>query len=245
MTHCPGDEDEGDGDQDEGTNEPTCEFYEQYDEFCMGEAACWGNNPAAVQDPDELQGVPKPSPDAHVAYRSCRYPDGTVEDKWYWTTESEEPPLEEQAREAYGLLATPDFTLAFNPPGRTFVNLDTWWWADGAGDGEITGSSAFGVVAIATPDHIEVDPGDGSNIITCDWATSKTDTCRYAYPHASTDGTAQVDGSPAYTARARLVYTVRFENAGEPLELPGLPEQLTSPWEETAVPVGEVQSLVE
>lgn len=244
VVRCPGGEEDGDGDGDGGGGEQTCEFYEQYDEFCHGEAACWGNDPAAVKEPEELKDVPKPSPEAHVAYRSCRYPDGTTETQWYWSTQNEEPPLEEQAMEAYGLLTTPNFDLSFNPPQRTYVNLDTWWWADGAGDDEITGSSAFSVVAIATPDHIEVDPGDGSGTITCDWATSKSDTCTHAYNQASTNGDAQVNGSPAYTASATLVYSVRFENGGEPLEIEGLPTELESPPEQVEVPVAEMQNLV-
>lgn len=52
ITVCPptgGENGTGDGG---GGNEPTCEFYQNYDEWCEGTAACWGNNPAANQPED-------------------------------------------------------------------------------------------------------------------------------------------------------------------------------------------------
>lgn len=249
ITHCPGDDsggDEGGGGDDDGSNQPACEYVDLFNDFCDGPNPCWINDPAAIQDPPELEGVPKPSPDSYAVYYRCLNPDGSTYDLYYWSDDQPaEPPLEEQAMTAYGLLVAPDFTLAFNPPQRTFVNLDTWWWADGVGNDEITGSSAFGVVAIATPDHIEVDPGDGSGSFTCSWVTSRSDACIYAYAKASVDGAQQVEGQPAYEAQARLVYSVRFENDGAPLELDGLPTQLVGPWQSTPVPVGEIQAIVE
>ena len=230
-----------------GGGEPTCEFTGSYDEFCEGTAACWGNNPAANAPEDVADELgPKPDdPDAHAAYKSCRRPDGSTYDEWYWATAGG-PSLSELAQRAYGALNFPVFTPTFNPPTRTYVNLDTWWWADGATATELIGSSALGVRALATPDHMDVDPGDGSGVFTCDFVTAKADDCVHAYRRASNRGTATApDGSKAYPARMRLVWTVRFERNGEPLTVPpGVPTAFSSPWRGTAVPVREIQTIV-
>lgn len=218
-----------------GAGGPSCELRAPYDEFCRGQDACWGNNPAAVQDPTALQGTPKPSEDAYAAYRACIRPDGSTYDEWYWATEPEGPTPAEAAQQAFGALVTPPFTPAFNPRDRTLVNLETWWWAGGATGGEIVGTGALGIRAIGGPDRIEVDPGDGSGVISCAFTTRRGDDCVTIYRRAS---------RPTYEARMRLVYAVRFEQNGAPFSLPGLPTELASPWESTAVDVDEVQSVV-
>jgi hypothetical protein len=227
--------------------EPTCTFTGNYNEFCEGTAACWGNNPAANDAEDVADEIgPKPDdPDAHVAYKSCRRPDGSTYDDWYWATAGG-PSLSELAQRAYGALNFPTFTPAFNPPTRTYVNLDTWWWADGATKTELIGSSALGVRALATPDHMEVDPGDGSGAFTCDFVTAKADACAHTYRRASNFGKATArDGSKAYAARMRLVWTVRFERNGAPITVPpGVPTAFSSPWRGAAVPVREIQTVV-
>ncbi|SDU65084.1 hypothetical protein [Jiangella alkaliphila] len=255
VTHCPGGDeggdegggDEGGGNEGGGSQEPSCEFVDLYNEYCDGPNPCWMNVPAAIEDHPDLP-QPKPSPDSIPVYWRCRNPDDSYYDGYEWLENMPvevEPPLEQQAMTAYGLLVVPDFTLAFNPPEQAYVNLDTWWWADGIDDEELVGSSAFGVVAIATPDHLEVQPGDGSAAFDCDWVTAESETCNYSYARASISGTVSVDGKPAYDAQARLVYTVRFENGGAPLVLPGLPTELTGDWQNTPVPVAEIQSIVE
>ncbi|MDP9820593.1 hypothetical protein [Nocardioides massiliensis] len=220
-----------------GTAPPPCDLTQSpYNEFCEGTSACWGNNPAAVQEPRELEGVPQPSEDAHVAYKSCRREDGSTYDEWYWATEPNPGPTPaEAAAQAFGQLATPAFQASFNPETRTLVNLDTWWWAEGATTGEIVGTGALGVRAVGTPDRIEVDPGDGTGTFTCDFVTTQSDACSHVYRRAS---------RPTYDAQMRLVYTVRFERNGNPMDLPGLPTQLESPWVGTVVDVDEVQSIV-
>lgn len=236
----------GDGGGDSGGG-PTCDKSKApYTEFCDGTAACWGNNPAAVKDPKELEGTPKPDEDANVAYKSCRRADGSTYDEWYWSTAADGPSLNELAQRAFGALRVPVFAPTFNPPGRSYVNLDTWWWAQGASDEEIIGSSALGVVAIAAPNRLEVDPGDGSNTIDCAFSTTKSDACTYMYRRGSNRGSATAeDGSRAYPARMRLVYDVRFERNGAPLALAGLPTSLSSPWRGTAISVREIQTVVQ
>lgn len=217
--------------------------YAQY--WCEGQNACWANIPSYVYEdgpPDEEP----PEENAVYIYKVCYDANGDVIDGlgWMWHVPPE-PPIGLLAQLAYGELATPAFTLAFNPPARSYITIDTWWWADGAGDGEITGSSALGVVAIGEPDYIEVNPGDGSGSFQCPWTTTQSDACTYTYDRASVNGTATAaDGSPAYQAEARLVYSVRFERFGAPIDLPGLPDSLEGPWVSTPVPVAEIQATV-
>ena len=64
---------------------------------------------------------------------------------------NEPPPLVDQAREAFGQLEVPKAKLVFNPTARTLVNLDTWFWAQDLSGEELRGTSAFGLVAVATP----------------------------------------------------------------------------------------------
>lgn len=212
--------------------------------WCEGENACWANIPSYTR-PDGPADEEPPSENAVYIYKQCRDADNSSVPGlgWMWH-EPPEPPLGALAELAYGRLDPPAFTLTFNPPQRSYVSIDTWWWAEGAG-GEIVGTAALGVQAIGEPDHIEVNPGDGSGTFTCPWTTSESDACTYTYSKASVGGSASAgDGSPAYPAEARLVYSVRFERFGAPLELPGLPDSLVGPWTSTPVPVAEVQTRV-
>jgi hypothetical protein len=237
-----GGQDDGGG-GDGGSQEPTCDLSnEPYTEFCKGTLACWGNNPAGNSEEDVADELPpKPGDDYHVAYRNCE--DGS--DTWYWSKDGEGPSIEELAQIAFGELVFPEYTLTFNPPRRTYVNLDTWWWAQGATTEELIGTAALGVRALATPNRMEVDPGDGSGVFSCEFVTAKSDDCTYTYRRASVRGSAAADdGSPAYPARMRLVYDVRFEVDGTPLTLDDLPTSFSSPWQDQPVPVREIQTVV-
>jgi hypothetical protein len=89
--------------------------------------------------------------------------------------------------------------------------------AQGLHGGELGGSSAFGLVAVATPARLEVTPGDGSAVRKCPWVTVKSDRCAYAYRRSSVGGTALGQGgAPAYEASAQAFWTVRFELNGAP-----------------------------
>ncbi|MQS10394.1 hypothetical protein FNX48_025505 [Streptomyces sp. IF17] len=181
-------------------------------------------------------------------FKKCFAPDGSeLPGVWEFITPpgGTGPSLTELAWEAFGELSVPDFTLAHSPPVQAVIFVDTWWWAEGPSDGEVRGSSAGGVVAIAEPSRLEVDPGDGSGVLDCPFTVRESDACSHVYDRASVNGTARTgDGLAAHPARARLVYTVRFENNGAPLTLPGLPEALESEWQETPVRVTEVQAVV-
>jgi hypothetical protein len=153
--------------------------------------------------------------------------------------------LVDQAREAFGQLVVPKATLVFNPTARTLVNLDTWFWAQDLPTTELTGSSAFGLVAIATPDQLVITPGDGSAPPPCSWVTVKSDACAYAYRRSSVGGSVRgPSGAPAYEATGKATWTVRFELNGAPVVIGGAPTVLTGPGMTAAVQVSEVQTIV-
>ncbi|MEO3750854.1 hypothetical protein [Streptomyces sp. B6B3] len=227
----------GDGDGDGSGGEPACDMSTvagYSPAWCEGENACWANVPSAVYPTPDTWPSEPPTPDSVYIYKKCYGPDGSATyDDWGWYT-PQEPSIEELSWDAYGALVAPEFTLAFSPPTESVVFVDTWWWADGAPAGEVIGTAALGVRAVAEPDHMEVDPGDGSGTITCDFVVSESDECTHVYDRAS-------DG---YPARARLVYNVHFEQDGNVIEPEGLPATFESPWYETTVPVTEVQANV-
>lgn len=224
-----------------GTAEPSCELT-GLASYCIGTSACWANVPSAL-DPATWPEETRPSPEAIYTYQSCDPdPDGTLTG-WSWYT-PDEISVTELARQALGSLATPEFTVGFNPPVQAIVGVDTWFWAQTAAAGTVTGTSALGVVAIGEPDRIEVDPGDGTGVRTCPWSTSASAACSHAYVRSSVGQPVGPDGEPSYTVRLRLVYQVRFENNGAPLTVDGLPSTLESPWRSVALPVAEIQSVV-
>lgn len=216
---------------------PECELTESYPTYCKSEGvACLLNDPA-LNDQEDVEDDAGPKPEAgdeeyHIAYESCS--DGSGRD-WFWTT-GETVSTEDLALQAFGELTFTPYTMTFNPPNRTFVNLDTWWWAEGATTDTLVGTSAGAVRALARPDRMEIDPGDGSGVMNCDFVITKSDDCTYTYRKANAK-----DG--AYPARMRLVWSVSFEDGGTVLNLPGLPTAFTSPWQDVDVPVREVQTL--
>ncbi|WP_313406268.1 hypothetical protein [Aeromicrobium sp.] len=63
-----------------------CDLHAPYDDSCVGASACWVNDPAAVQDPRRLAGVPRPRRGDHVAFRSCVTASGDQWSRWYWSS---------------------------------------------------------------------------------------------------------------------------------------------------------------
>lgn len=235
--------DDGDGDGDGGGGEPPCDLafldgkgHPDATRYCEGENACWANVPSeAYPTPDTWPEEP-PTADSIYTYKTCYGPDGeVVYQDWTWV-EPQQPSIEELARQAYGALTPPEFTLSFSPPVETVVFIDTWWWAGGAPSGNVIGTSALGVRAVAEPSHLQVEPGDGSGTMDCDFVTSESDACTHVYERVSGDG--------GYPARGRLVYDVHFEQNGNVIELAGFPDTFETPWHETSVPVTEVQANI-
>ncbi|GAA2059097.1 hypothetical protein GCM10009757_39930 [Streptomyces cheonanensis] len=242
VCHVPGGEESGNGGGSGGggggSSQPSCDLSlagEGSNRWCEGEYACWANIPSAAYPTPDTWPEGQPSEDSVYIYKNCQNAEGDGYDEWGWHTPQEEqgPSLQERAMMAFGQLNTPEFSLAFSPPGHSIIYIDTWWWAEGAPAGEIRGSSALGVVAVGTPSHIEVDPGDGSGVMTCDFVTSESDACSYTYSRAGD-----------YTTSGRLVYDVHFEYDGSRLELPGLPDSLESGWQESGITVTESQAVV-
>ncbi|TNC26597.1 hypothetical protein [Mumia zhuanghuii] len=226
-----------------GGNAPTCEVTGLYNDYCNAQGdPCFRNDPAAVQDPGEngLDPEAKPHPDSHAVYWECLRADGTTYELYYWSgDEPIQQSLGERARTAIARIPLPELRAVFNPPGRTFVSLETWWWVRGATPDPVRGR-ALGVLAIATPDRLDVDPGDGTGVRTCPVALRRGDACTHTYRRSS----GAADGS-AYTARVRLIYSLRFEVGGVPTdEVEGAPSELETAWAERSVPVREAQTLV-
>ncbi|MCL3818867.1 hypothetical protein [Aeromicrobium wangtongii] len=214
--------------------------------YCKGTRTCFN---VAHFTPNEMPEGKKPNEDSEARIEYCfETPFTAVVERIYWTDDEEEPPsLLEQAQTAIGQIDLPTPTLAISPPTRTLVNLDTWFWLSGA-QRVATGSSAFGLVAIATFSSLTVDPGDGSGEFHCDslptTAAEAQQSCHHEYRKASTSGSATADGQPAYAASARSVYTLRFEVNGVPTPIPGAPTTLDGPSATAAVRVIEAQTLV-
>ncbi|TDC53634.1 hypothetical protein E1212_05560 [Jiangella ureilytica] len=263
VNTCAGDDGEGEGDDggdggDDGggSTEPECylgrEDIFDYDwSYCEGELSCYVYSPPpTAPTPEDWPEKPAGTPDGAVyAVLTC-FTQPPEEDVVIYENLWLEPPedvinWEQEAVQAFGQLVAPDFDLAFNPPAKSYVTLDTWYWAEGATDGEIEGTSAAGLVATATPERLEVQPGDGSGTLNCPFSVTQSDACSYVYEKASVNGTATVDGEPAYAGQARLVYTVRFEFNGEIMEIAGAPTVFETPWEGTPIPVAEIQAIVQ
>ncbi|RLV56880.1 hypothetical protein D9V41_03665 [Aeromicrobium phragmitis] len=216
---------------------PTCTFEGIWNQFCRGEKACYMFDPAHLQNPEAAGVGPKPEDANHLVYISCKAPGQEREDQYLWDSELDEeqgPSLADRVFAAHGLLQLPGVDVNFNPPTRTLVNLDTWWWAEGLPAGEIVGPPAYGLRAIATPETMTVETGDGSRL-ECRLVTSRSDECRSAYRRAGD-----------YTATMTVEYSVRFEDGGNLVDVPdALSGLLTASASGTAtVPVREVQSLV-
>jgi len=251
QTVCPGDEQAGgdhgggggSGDATPACDTSTVENVGDY-VFCVGTTACAVNNPSHI-DEDEWPTEGRPGPDYIYTFKWCTTAAGDTDYGWSWYLPADDgPSLEELARQAFGELAAPDFSVGFNPPGRTIVGYDTWLWARTGQAGALRGTSAQGVVAVAQPAHMDVDPGDGTGTRACPWSTSESADCSVTYVRSSAGQPADGSGDPAYRARARLVYDVHFEQNGTRLDLDGLPTTFASPWSSVAIPVAEVQSVV-
>ncbi|MFD1826515.1 MULTISPECIES: hypothetical protein [Mumia] len=234
--------------------EPTCDVSGMSPDDWAGRKPsavyCVGANPCidvVALPPVALPDGEKPNEESEARVQVCLINGMHQWGAAYWSDdEPEVPSLLEQALEAVGNidLATP--VIQISPQNRTIVNLDTWFWATGQQQNQ-TGSSAFGLVAIATFEHLVVTTGDGTTL-TCEAASTREEAqtnCRHAYNRASVGGSESVDGRPAYAVTAESVYSLSFEVNGTPVaNIEGAPATLTSPTATAALRVDEVQSVV-
>jgi hypothetical protein len=151
-----------------------------------------------------------------------------------------EPPLIVQAQEAVGQLQLSRLGMRRNPRGVSINNLETIFTPTGATDEPLRGSSAFGLGAIATFDTWTVKPGDGDTV-TCHPPRS----CRHTYERSSVGQERHDDdGNPAYAVRSYGTWTIRYEQGGDPIAIPGAQTAIDGPVTTVPVAVAEVQSVV-
>jgi hypothetical protein len=215
--------------------------------YCIGTRACW-NVPWQV--PYKMPDGPKPQPDSKPMVRYCYLPypqQGPPGVEIYWSDSGNPPPpsLADQAATAVGQLDLAVPALSSSPVHRTLVGLPTWFWVDGAQPTQ-TGSSAFGLVAIATVRSLHVTTGDGTTL-DCPWTTTasqaETD-CAHEYTQASYGGTESWQGRPAFAVSAYATWAIRFELNGVAVDIPGAPTTLDGPASTAVLRVDEVQTIV-
>jgi hypothetical protein len=189
-----------------------------YSWFCIGRAAC-----AIEDDAQPYQPMPAP-PAAGGTWRllvcwpcaTCAGPPGQ---RWILNGPAARPPIV-QALEAFGRLDVEHGTPSHSPKAKAVVGLATWFWLDPGLFTETRGTSAEGLVAIATPTSTVWDPGDGSGTVTCDgpgraYAGSEdaAGACTHTYRSSS----------PDYHGQVTRHWTVRYEDGGAVVNIPGAP----------------------
>lgn len=146
-------------------------------------------------------------------------------------------PLIVQAEEAFGNLAPPTGAVRHSPDDRAVVRLPTWLWLDPGSFGELQGSSAEGLVAVAVPDGTTWRPGDGAVQSCAGGGTpyragaSAAGACTHTYGRASA----------RYAGSVTRRWAVHYENGGAAVDIPGAPAVLTA---DTAFALAVVETQV-
>lgn len=143
-------------------------------------------------------------------------------------------PLIVQAQEAFGRLRPPAGVVRHDPVVQGIVGLETWFWLDPGSFGEVLGTSAEGLIAVAEPDGTTWATGDGATVSCAKagvpYAEGGSSDCTHTYRRAS----ARYDGN--VTRR----WVVHYEQGGNAIDIPGAPATLAAdtPW---ALSVAEAQ----
>lgn len=181
-----------------------------------GTPFCYGGQPCQYTDnivPLALPATPAPEGQEWQA-RYCA--DGS---KVLALTGGDQPrPLIVQAMEAFGNLAPPAGTVRHSPGVRGIVGLPTWLWLAPGSFGEVRGSSAEGLVAVAGPDGTLWRTGDGGSVTCAGGGTPDAGDCSHTYTRAS----ARYDGTVTRT------WAVHYEQGGAAVDIPGAPVTLTA-----------------
>ena len=99
-------------------------------------------------------------------------------------------------------------------------------------------------MAIATLETWHIDTGEGTTI-SCSAAQLTSGACAHAYRRASVGQTGRDKaGQPAYAVRSYGTWTIAYEDAGVPVNIPGAPLTIDGPSTALPVAVAEIQSVV-
>jgi hypothetical protein len=201
--------------------------------WCEGTTQCWALDKPYDASPAELAPYGKLKPPAYVLEVFCA--DLGMPDAGGYTLSigGVQTPRQLLARatDAYGNLRAPAVVPRTSPGSPSVVQLDTWFWLPLAAFNPavpLRGSSADGMVAIATAQDTTWDPGDGSATIVCagagvPYAAGASSDCTHVYRKASfsPQPTTDAKGNPAYQASITRAYGVRYEFYGVPVTVPG------------------------
>ncbi|GGO04614.1 hypothetical protein [Microbispora bryophytorum] len=166
--------------------------------------------------------------------------------------------LEQLMQIARAALTVPEPKIKLSPDAKSYVNLGTWVWLDGAeaAPRSVTATlpGVMTATVTATPDHLEIDPGtkedDRAQVFKDCGTTGKPyvkgadkdgkgePECGVIYRHSSVDLPGKV-----YTLTVTSVWTVvgNGNQGGEAVPFAYDPIQVAATRD---VPVGEVQSIV-
>jgi hypothetical protein len=201
--------------------------------WCEGRSQCWALDQPYDASPAELAPYARLQPPASVVEVFCA--DGFIADMGGYTLAigGVQTPRQLLARadDAYGNLRPPATVPQTSPGTPAVVQLDTWFWlplADFNPAVPVRGSSADGMVAIATARSTAWDPGDGTGLIGCagagtPYVAGTSSDCTHIYRRASFSPQPATDpkGNPAYLASVTRGYRVRYEFFGVPVVVPG------------------------
>jgi hypothetical protein len=184
-----------------------------------------------------------PKPDAQWVVRVCAAANGTSAGEAIWLTDDAvpvEPSLIVQARDSVGRLRLTRTGILTDPPAQSIVGLETYF-APAEEPGVLRGTSAFGLVAVATPAKLIIETGEGGEIA-CAVPVSRT--CMHVYERSSVGQAGDLDGQPAFALAARTRWRLTYEQGGEQVDIPGAATTLTGPPAAVLLPVAEIQSVV-
>lgn len=152
------------------------------------------------------------------------------------------------AREVADSVTPPSVRLRFSPADQQLVGVETWLWVDPADWQAVTPPPlVLGPITVTvtfTPDRVEWDMGDGSDVVTCEGPGTAYDRskpedeqstdCSYTYERSSAR-----ERDRRYRGEATIRWTVTATITGQPS--PDLPEVSSS--EPFALRVAESQAV--
>jgi hypothetical protein len=197
------------------------------------------------EDAAELAAQLKPGSPGYVVERFCIYDNGTGPPfdegaDYFIGGVPPGPGMAARMLEAYGNLVAPAAQIGHSPNADAVVNLDSWFWLDGAPFAEFAGTPAFSVVAVGEPVDITWTYGDGGSDVDICPANGQPQVkscASHVYPRSS--GSEPAD---AFRVTAARHYTVRYEMFGLPLVIPpGVPTAFDAAPVAVDLPVVETQ----